>query len=139
MTDTREMTMEQGAQRSLDSLLEDLARLERITELRDTAERQGSGLRSMLDEQAEQAREEMEQRTYGIETRVTLDVHLYGGGPAGGIEFEVDRGRWGWEVTRARFWHQDWFQPRGYVNIDNDVADRLFELWGLTEYEFREE
>ncbi len=58
-----------------------------------------------------------------------LRVLCYGGGPAGGVEFDVTRE--GDDFTAARVWHQDWFEPKGYAPLDDDVAQVLWDYWGL--------
>ena len=67
--------------------------------------------------------------TYGHD--IVIRVHCYGGGPAGGVEFDCQRGRYGLDWVSARTWHQDWFQPKGYAPLDNDTADFLFQHWGI--------
>ena len=57
-----------------------------------------------------------------------IRVHCQGGGPAGGVEFELDdNGSW----TCAYTWFQDWGTPKGYAHLDEEVADFLFAHWGL--------
>lgn len=79
----------------------------------------------------EEAEEAIQQWNYGAGISMTVDVTLYGGGPAGGVEFDVEKGRYGLEMLGARVWHQDWFEPKGYAPLDDDTASRLFNLWGL--------
>ena len=57
-----------------------------------------------------------------------IRVHCQGGGPAGGVEFELDNnGSW----MAAHTWYQDWGTPKGYAELDEDTADFLFTHWGF--------
>lgn len=84
-----------------------------------------------LDELREAAEERLDSQNYGADISFTVDVTLYGGGPAGGIEFECGRTQYGLEMYSARQWHQDWFQSKGWVPVDDEVASYLWERWGL--------
>lgn len=67
---------------------------------------------------------------YGAD--IVIRIHTYGGGPAGGVEFDVDSDRR--SFMTARTWHQDWFQPKGYAPLDNDTAEFLWDYWYLEGY-----
>lgn len=84
-----------------------------------------------LESLRETATEQINNHNYGAGVSFTVDVTLYGGGPAGGIEFECGRTRYGLEMYSARQWHQDWFEPKGWAALDDDVASYLWEAWGL--------
>lgn len=84
-----------------------------------------------LSDLVDEAREHIDAWSCGAGISMTVDVILYGGGPAGGIEFDVEKGRFGLEMLSARVWHQDWFEPKGYAPLDDDTASRLFDAWGL--------
>lgn len=58
---------------------------------------------------------------------IVVRVHCYGGGPAGGVEFDIDSERR--DFTAARTWHQDWFQSKGYAPLDTDTAQMLWDYW----------
>lgn len=137
MTDDRNtLTMEQQAAKSLDWIEKKLRRLERLRELESTAHDQGSGLEAMLGHAVEEAETEVREMPYGVGTTITVEITLYGGGPAGGIEFECNRSPYGGlEWQTARLWHNDWFQPKGWVTLDNDTAQTLWDLWGLESLE----
>ena len=134
MTDDRP-TMEQEARKHLGYITEELAKIERLRELHDTAEQNGSGLEEMLEKALEEAEDEMRERPYGVSTSITVEVELYGGGPAGGIHFECTKNGGYLEWHAARMWHQDWFQPKGWVTLDDDTADTLWNYWGLESLE----
>lgn len=128
-TDERNtMTMEEGARRLRDDLERELARLDR---LRDLAERAPG--RFGLEEAYEEADMELMDRPYGISVTMQVEVMLYGGGPAGGVIFDCEQNKRGLEMLSARAWHQDWFQPKGYWPLDDDTAERYFELWGIAD------
>ena len=66
-----------------------------------------------------------------IDTVVVKDVLLSTGGPASGIEFRlIDCGA-SYEFQSARYWYQDWFSPRQYSPIPNDIGERMFEHFGF--------
>ena len=66
-----------------------------------------------------------------IDTVVVKDVLLSTGGPASGIEFRlIDCGA-SYEFQSARYWYQDWFTPRQYSPIPNDIGERMFEHFGF--------
>lgn len=130
MTDRETKSMEQCAREHRDYME---AQIERIERVREMAERAGN--RFGLDEELERLEQELQDAPYGIGVTITINVELYGGGPAGGVEFECERERYGLSWTRAHLWHQDWFQPKGYVKLDDDMADRLWAAWGLESYE----
>lgn len=123
MTDTERPSMLEEAQRHARSIEKEIEQLKRLTELNNR------GLCS--DEVLDEIREDFEGRNYGAGITITIDVQMYGGGPAGGIEFECQKGSWGLEMLRADVWHNDWFQERGRTRLDDDVAEYLFQLWGL--------
>lgn len=79
----------------------------------------------------DQAEERIDGWNYGEGVSIVVDVQMYGGGPAGGIEFECEREEYGLSMLRARVWHQDWFKERGYWPLSDDVAEALFQRWGL--------
>ncbi len=67
---------------------------------------------------------------YGFDLKIL--IHCYGGGPAGGVEFDVQRGDYGQlEFRAARTWHQDWYQPKGYAALDDETGEFLFNLWAI--------
>lgn len=119
-TDRETKSMEQCAREHAESLAEDVRRLIAFEDA-------GKGDWKAVEE----FREGLEQRNYGAGVKFTIEVTMYGGGPAGGIEFDCSEGRWGLECGSARVWHQDWFQPKGWADLDDDVAQRLWNMWGL--------
>lgn len=84
-----------------------------------------------LDSLRDDCREQIDSWNYGAGVDFTVNVTMYGGGPAGGIEFECGRTRHGLEMYSGRVWHQDWFQPKGWASLDDDTASRLWDTWGL--------
>lgn len=120
MTTDDERTMTDHAHALADELSATVERLSRLEALGDRAERA-----------AEQAADELAERTYGMTVLTTVHVELYGGGPAGGVEFTF-LGKPSWDsLQSARAWHQDWFQPKGYWDLGDEVAGRLFDRWGV--------
>lgn len=115
----RTMTMQQHAERERNELAASFKRAARLDAL------------GRADDAAEALRDEMRERVLSVEMRVTLDVVLYTGGPAGGVEFDVRQDGDTWELIRARVWHQDWHTSRGYAELDDDTASALFDAWGL--------
>lgn len=121
-TEREELTMEERARRNRDDLEAMVQRLEKLRSLNH---------RNLCsDEALEEYEGELRDRPYGIGTTIIVEVELYGGGPAGGVHFHCDRGEHGLELIRAEVWHQDWFQPKGFSRLDDDVAEALFDLWG---------
>jgi hypothetical protein len=120
MTTTDNPSMEQCAREHADRLSEEVRRLIAFEDA-DKGEWKA----------VQELREDLEQRNYGAGISYVIDVTLYGGGPAGGIQFECSKGSYGLEMDSARAWHQDWFQPKGWTDLDSDVATRLWDLWGL--------
>lgn len=134
-TEDRETkSMEQCASEFRDELESELERIERVRELADRADH-----RFGLDEELERLEEEFRDRPYGVSTEIIVNVELYGGGPAGGVEFTCQRGRHSLEFTSARVWHNDWFQSRGWATLSDDVAQRMWDAWGLENLNMREE
>ncbi len=123
MTDDRPSMLEEAI-RHRDSIVERVMQLQRLEAL----SLKGRCSDDVLDE----IREEIEGWNYGAGVTITIAVQMYGGGPAGGIEFECQTGDYGLEMLRAEVWHQDWFQERGRTRLDDDVAEYLFELWSLS-------
>ena len=116
--ETKEPTMEEEAARGLASLIEDLTELD--AESADPDEVQ----------------EQVWDWPLCVEALTTIRVTLGTGGPARGIDFTVERDNWGgYEYQSATFWHQDWFQPKGHVQMDDDTGSRLFYMWGLETYQ----
>ena len=66
-----------------------------------------------------------------IDTIVVKDVLLSTGGPAFGIEFRLFDCGDSYEFQSARYWYQDWFTPRQYSPIPNDIGERMFEHFGF--------
>lgn len=58
-----------------------------------------------------------------------IRVHCYGGGPAGGVEFKLNVEDNDWAT--AHTWHQEWFEPRVYAELDDDTAQFLWDWWGF--------
>ena len=116
---TETMNMQQGAQRLADNLEATVRQIERLNALGNRGEDAGK-----------QAYEELIERPAGISMSIVVDVELYGGGPAGGIRFECERGDYGvLDMLSCRAWHQDWFQPKGWSTVDDDTANFLFDAW----------
>ena len=117
MTTTEELRT--AARRSADDLAETVERIRRLADLGDRGESAG-----------DQLRDELRERPLEITCPVRVEVLLYTGGPAGGVTFGCER-RAGWlDMTSARVWHQDWYTPREYVNLDDDTARTLWDAWG---------
>lgn len=112
------------AKNHAESLEADLERLFQI-------ERRNRDADEQWDHIVERCEENLRERCYGIDAKIVVTATLYGGGPAGGIDFHCTRERYGLELDYARVWHQDWFLPKGYADLDNDVAERLFQIWGI--------
>jgi hypothetical protein len=108
-----------------------IARRERdaiITTLTRAARLDATG---RADDAAQALRDELSERVLSIDLRVKLDVTLYTGGPAGGVEFDVRQDGDTWELITARVWHQDWGTARGYAEMTDDEAQALFDAWNL--------
>lgn len=72
-----------------------------------------------------------DQGILSIDTIVIKDVLLSTGGPASGIEFRlIDYGD-SYGFQSARYWYQDWFTPRQYSPIQNDIGERMFDHFGF--------
>jgi hypothetical protein len=121
MTMTDQPTMEQEAADAERRISEQITLIERLRAL------------GRADDAADELEDDLRSRPACISLSTTIEVELYGGGPAGGIHFDVyrDSPDEPWECSAARMWHQDWFQPKGFVTLDPDVASYLWELWGL--------
>ena len=117
MTTTEELRT--AARCSADDLAATVERIRRLTVLGDRGESAG-----------DQLRDELCERPLEITCPVRVEVLLYTGGPAGGVTFECERGRFGLEMTSARVWHQDWYTGREYVDLDDDTAQALWDAWG---------
>lgn len=116
---TEEMTMEERARKLRDRLESTIERVSRLRSLGDRGEEAGDTL----------AEQELDYLSADIE--ITIDVTLYTGGPAGGVEFKCYRDGSYLELDTARVWHQDWFKAKGYAPLDNDTAQCLWYTWGL--------
>ena len=66
-----------------------------------------------------------------IDTVVVKDVLLSTGGPASGIEFRLIDGGDSYEFQSARYWHQEWFTPRQYSPIPDDIGEKMFQHFGF--------
>lgn len=66
-----------------------------------------------------------------IDTIIIKDVLLSTGGPASGIEFRLTDDGGSYEFHSARYWYQDWFTPKQYSHIPDDIGERMFEYLGL--------
>jgi hypothetical protein len=119
---TQDKTMEQLARELARSLEADVEEHQRLQDADDS-------------DAADEKYEELADRALSIDTRIRIDVLLYTGGPAGGIEFDCERNGSYLEWTSARVWHQDWFQEKGYWSLDRDTADWLWNMWGLEYYQ----
>lgn len=71
---------------------------------------------------AEKVRETVQEMPLAIETITTIRVTLGTGGPAHGVDF-TERG--------ATAWQQDWFIERQHVNLSDDTARTLADIWGI--------
>ena len=125
MNDT-EKTMEHCARDFKRTLEERLERIERVREMTERADG-----RFGLQEELERLQDEWADPPYGVSSKIIMNVELYGGGPAGGVEFTCEKGRHGLEWVAARLWHQDWYQSKGYVELDVDLAQQMWDAWGL--------
>lgn len=131
MTDLREeKTLRQHALELVASLEGDDERRQRLEKLRERAWLIGSGLTAMIERAYDEAAEEREPLCIETPT-ITVTATIYTGGPAGGIDFECDMGRYGLEYVSARAWHQDWFTAKEYVDLDDTLGERLFTAWGI--------
>lgn len=66
-----------------------------------------------------------------IDTVVVKDVLLSTGGPASGIEFRLIDGGDSYGFQSARYWHQEWFTPRQYSPIPDDIGEKMFQHFGF--------
>jgi hypothetical protein len=98
-------------------------RLMQIAKLRDLGAR-GENAAERLDDS-------LRESVLSADVEITIDVTLYTGGPAGGVEFKAERTKHGFEMISARTWHQEWFETRSYAVLDPARAEDLFQLWGL--------
>jgi hypothetical protein len=64
-----------------------------------------------------------------VEKRVVFNVLLYTGGPAGGFELTCYEEGGRHELLYASFWHQDWFEEKQHVELPNDIANEIFEMY----------
>ncbi len=96
------------------------------------------GLGRRAEAAAETMRDELRDRPLSIEKVRKIDVLLYTGGPAGGITFVYDDDRWGRSYVSAELWHQEWFTPKAYQSLDDDVGEALWNEWGLSEMDLNE-
>lgn len=72
-----------------------------------------------------------DQGILSIDTIVIKDVLLSTGGPASGIEFHlIDYGD-SYGFQSARYWYQDWFTPKQYSPIQNEIGERMFDHFGF--------
>lgn len=93
-----------------------------------------------LGDRAESARDaywdELAEEPLSVELEMTVNVTLGTGGPANGVEFTVTKHeRYGLEVTGARAWWQDWFTGKTYESLDDDTAEFLADIWGVSSME----
>lgn len=120
------MTERPSALAEAQRLVADLAEtVDHISRLRDLGERGESAGDELADD--------LMSRPLCADVITRINVTLYTGGPAGGVEFEVDcmeRGG-GWEYVSARAWHQEWFELKEYVPLDDAIGEELFERWGV--------
>lgn len=63
--------------------------------------------------------------TYGMNKTTTLRFHMYGGGPAGGIEFTYDDEG---DLEKAEAWHTEWFSEPVKYKLSDDEAERMAEV-----------
>ena len=66
-----------------------------------------------------------------IDTVVVKDVLLSTGGPASGIEFRLIDGGDSYTFQSARYWYQEWFTPRQYSSIPDDIGEKMFQHFGF--------
>jgi hypothetical protein len=82
-----------------------------------------------LDDRGESAGwamiEDLEQRPLDVEKICMIRVTLGTGGPAYGVDFDVDHGL----MIRGRAWHQDWFEAKGYADLNYETAEYLWNAW----------
>jgi len=113
-----------GMVRDLESQVE---RVRRLRNLGDRAERA-----------AEAAWDELAEEPLSVDLEMTVNVTLGTGGPARGVEFSVEQHeRFGLVVTSARAWWQDWFTGKTYDSLDEDTAEYLADVWGVTSMEVK--
>lgn len=122
MTMTERPSALAEAQRLVADLAETIDHIGRLRELGERGESAGDELADGLTE-----------RPLCADIEVRINVTLYTGGPAGGVEFEVGRPARGegWEYVSARAWHQEWFELKEYVPLDDAIGEELFERWGV--------
>ena len=86
------------------------------------------------DDSLEDAREELRDsllcNVLSVDVRVIKTVVLGTGGPEYGFEAECDPDAGG-EVTNIRFYYQDWYQPRIYLDLDQSMQQFFIDLFGL--------
>ena len=68
--------------------------------------------------------------TYGVNKTTTVRFHMYGGGPAGGIDFTYDEEG---ELEKAEAWHTEWFSAPVKYTLPDDEAERLAEVYNAQE------
>ncbi len=95
--------------------------------IRNTADKQDAFYDVLCD-----CRDKWREQVLDISERRIITVLTATGGPAYGYDFEVNEEG---EVVRARYWKQDWFEPKNYLyELDDEEADRMASYLGLTEF-----
>lgn len=69
--------------------------------------------------------------TYGVNKSTTIRFHMYGGGPAGGIDFTYDDEG---ELEKAEAWHTEWFSEPVKYRLNDDEAERLAQVYNAREH-----
>lgn len=89
-----------------------------------------------LDDFARDAQEKMRDDIYehvlSVEKTIIKTYVLATGGPAYGVEVryaDYDGGRE--EVDSVWFWYQDWFTPKGYYPVPDDMVDVVLDALGI--------
>lgn len=123
------MSNEQTEQDKARSLAESLkAEMDTLMNLRNLS----SNRHGAMDDAVESLEEEWRERPLCADVRFVVDVTLYTGGPAQGVEFLCERNHHGkLYYHNAAVWYQDWFTSRAYSTLDDDTAECLWQLWGL--------
>jgi hypothetical protein len=101
--------LEANAARVVDDLAETVDRLRRLRDL------------GRADDAAETLADELRDEPLSVDKLVTYRVTLSTGGPASGVDFRSD--------GTAAAWYQDWFTPKVYAELADDVASELAETW----------
>ena len=69
--------------------------------------------------------------TYGMNKTTVVRFHMYGGGPAGGIDFTFgDDG----DLEKAEAWHTEWFSEAVKYRIPDDDAEKLAQIYNAREH-----